>query len=1186
MNFQIGIDVGAAGVKAALVLPKQHVQSVLNRSTARASLRLLGADARGGVGVLVARPRRTQGRPLEVAQALLDELLGYVATESATSIAVTGSAGIMVAKALNVSRCNEFQAITRAIDLLHPHVRTVFEIGGETSKYLHLEPDPGTGTLGILDYSMNGDCAAGTGAFLDQQASRLQYAVEDIGQIVAGAERAAQIAGRCSVFAKSDMIHAQQKGFTPPEVLRGLCNAVATNYRSAVVRGRVAVAPVAFIGGVSANSAVVQGMREAFELEDGVMFVPEGAESLAAVGAAIIAVETSKHRNVETSKRQNVETTKHRNAESPDQQHTFPTSPPLNLDNVKLLHDRVTEYELPENGDTVDAYLGFDIGSVGTKLVLIDDNGDVIHSIFTRTEGRPIEVVSRCLREMEEAVGSRVRVCAVGSTGSGRELIGELVGADSINDEITAHKTGATFIGDRLLGKRPDTIFEIGGQDSKYISLEAEGSRNVETSKRQNVETSKSQNVETGRLPATQLWHRRLAGGVTGETPMLPETTTGETPVPQCPSVPHLPSRTAKKPIVCNAEMAEDVICDPLRASAPLREPSTTPLCEPPADSIVVDFTMNEACAAGTGSFLEERAEELGVSIKGEFAELALQSKAPIKLGERCTVFMERDVNTYMQRGAKRGDVIAGLAYSIGYNYINRVVRGRRIGDCIFFQGGTAYNNAVAAAFSAITGKEIIVPPHNAVLGAIGVALLAKEKVTATGSSTRFRGYDVSRISYSLREFTCNGCINCCSVQEFKVEGEKTFWGDKCSDRYRKQTKVDRKPTIPDLVALRLELLHADDDGDAGSESSQPPPSLREDGKPPLVLRKDGTPVRIGIPMAMYTIDLLPLWRRFFRDCGFDVVTSADTNKRIVQMGLDAVVAEPCFPIIVAHGHVADLVDEGVDYLWLPNILSTETKFLDNESHVCPWGQTLPFVIRQAPPFRSWQDRILCPRLELREGIEQLRQGLVQTARDLGVRQPVAEHAFDAAVAAQRRFRSAYEQAGSEALETLAQTGESGMVIVGRPYNIHDAGLNISVAKKLRDFYGVNVLPIDALPVADIDVRDVNDNMYWEYGRKILAAAKIVGEHPNLHIIYITNFKCGPDSYIKGFVRPASGKPYLTLQFDGHSNDAGMMTRCEAYLDSKGILRWWRQQKSKPTRDTILRDERSTSPRCPTPVPG
>ena len=1054
MNICIGVDVGAVSVKAALLLPQDRVEPIVGRTGDHPLLRALRFPTKNGAAVLVARYQRTRGRPLESVRALLAELLEAVGVGSVGGLMLTGSGSPLVSEALGVPRCNEFQAIARATDLLHPEVRTVFEIGGETSKYLRLEPDPGSGVLGILDYSTNGDCAAGTGAFLDQQASRLQYSVEDIGEIVEGAERAAQIAGRCSVFAKSDMIHAQQKGFTPPEVLRGLCNAVATNFKSAVVKGRRPVAPIALVGGVSANSAVVRALHETLELDEGSLLVPEAAESVGAVGAAVVASGSSEERRTAVRHAMKRLTGKRDTAGQ-----AFPTSPPLTLDRVTLLHDRIRSYELPTSGAGIDAYLGLDIGSVGTKLVVIDGLGDVVHSIFTRTEGRPIEVVSRCLRELEEAIGSHVRIRAVGSTGSGRELIGELAGADSINDEITAHKTGATFIADRLLGgKRPDTIFEVGGQDSKYISLQSEG------------------------------------GG----------------------------SR----------------------------------------DTIVVDFTMNEACAAGTGSFLEERAEELGVSIKGEFSELALSSRAPIKLGERCTVFMERDVNTYMQRGARREDVIAGLAYSIAYNYINRVVRGRLIGECIFFQGGTAYNHAVAAAFSAVTGKEIIVPPHNAVLGAIGAALLAKEKVTATGSETRFRGYDMSAVDYTLREFTCKGCGNHCSIQEFKVEGEKTFWGDKCSDRYRKQTKTGRKPTIPDLVALRHELLNADDDQDPADAV--------------------GT---IGLPMAMYTFDLLPLWRRFFRDCGFKVLVSNETNRETVQQGLDTIVAEPCFPVIVAHGHVAELVREGVDHIWLPNILSAETKFMDNESHVCPWGQTLPFVIRRAPVFRSWHGRILCPTIRLREGAEHLREVLVEAAAALGVRRERAGQAFDAGLAALRRFRSGYVQAGEAALNLLEQTGETGIVMVGRPYNIHDAGVSLSAARKLRDRYGVNVLPIDALPLADVDVRDVNDNMYWEYGRRILAAAKIVGRHPNLHMIYITNFKCGPDSFVKGFVRPASGKPFLTLQFDGHSNDAGMMTRCEAYLDSKGILRWWRSAKHEPTAKRS-KAEPSTSRRWPTPVPG
>jgi predicted CoA-substrate-specific enzyme activase len=1051
MSIYLGIDVGAISLKAALLMPRDVAGAVSER--AGELLRPVSLPDESPDAVLAIRPRRTRGRPLETTRDLLRELLPCLEGSGMAGLAVTGSGGRLVADVLEAATCNEFQACTRAINLLHPAVRTVFEMGGETSRFLRLEPDPSSGTLGIMDYETNGDCAAGTGAFLDQQASRLKFAVEDIGGVVASADRAAQIAGRCSVFAKSDMIHAQQKGFAPAEVLHGLCNAVATNFKSAVVRGRTPVPPIALLGGVSANSAVVGGLREVFELDEQQLFVPESAESLPAIGAALSAAEQPGD-TLDAAKRLAL-----LDAATKRDGHDFPRMQPLTLDRVKLLRDRVPAYQLPADKTPIDAYLGLDIGSVGTKLALIDDNGEVVHSIFTRTEGRPIEVVTRCLREMEEAVGWGVRIRAVGSTGSGRELIGELVGADSINDEITAHKTGATFVGDRLLGRRPDTIFEIGGQDSKYIRIESE------------------------------------SGGQANE-------------------------------------------------------------------SIVVDFTMNEACAAGTGSFLEERAEELGVSIRNDFARLALSSRAPVKLGERCTVFMERDVNSYMQRGADRADVIAGLAYSVALNYINRVVRGRPIGDCVFFQGGTAYNDAVASAFSIITGKEIIVPPHNAVLGAIGAALLAKEKIVKTGAATRFRGCDLGQVDYALREFTCRGCGNHCSIQEFTVEDEKTFWGDKCSDRYRKQAKTERKPVIPDLVALRNELLHADDQGD-----------------PP------GAKTAIGIPMTMYAWDYLPFWRRFWRDCGFSVVLSAETNRRTVRAGFDSVVAEPCFPIIAAHGHVADLVDKGVDYVFLPNLITTGKREGDLWSYVCPWGSTLPFVLRQAAPFRDWRGRILCPMISFQDGIDFVQKAMVRSATDLGVKSRVAKRAFQAGLAAQRHFVEAYDQAGRVALATLERSNEPGMVLVGRPYNIHDAGISLSVARKLRDQYGVNVLPVDALPLDGIDISDICDNMYWSYGRKILAAGKLVAEHQNLHIIYVTNFKCGPDSFLKGFIRPASEKPFLTLQFDGHSNDAGMMTRCEAYLDSKGILRWWRTCKSKPEHE-VSPAEPSTSPKWRTPVPG
>ena len=222
---------------------------------------------------------------------------------------------------------------------------------------------------------------------------------------------------------------------------------------------------------------------------------------------------------------------------------------------------------------------------------------------------------------------------------------------------------------------------------------------------------------------------------------------------------------------------------------------------------VVVDFTMNEACAAGTGSFLEEQAEKLGVEIKDEFANLALASKHPARLGERCTVFMERDVTALMLKGAAVDDICAGLAYSVALNYLNRVVRGRKIGNVIFFQGGTAYNDAVTAAFSQILQKRIIVPPHNGVIGAIGMALIARERMLGGSAPSKFRGYDLSKVNFTTRDFVCRACSNYCDMKEFKIEGERSFWGDKCGDRYRKRAKTDRKPVIADLLEHHQRLL-------------------------------------------------------------------------------------------------------------------------------------------------------------------------------------------------------------------------------------------------------------------------------------------------------------------------------------------------------------------------------------------
>ena len=1019
MGLSLGIDTGSVSVKFAVIGETDEDRELLDRIASESGGQFLTPEDLGTkseIPLIVSRYRRLKGEPAAATLKALRAALELLPDKSAPAGAsITGSGGRLVAQMTGVTFFNEFRAVARAFDTLYPDIRTVFEMGGETSKYVLLQPDPDSGALGLVDYEKSGDCAAGTGSFIDQQALRLQYSVEEIGDLVAATERAPTIAGRCSVFAKSDMIHAQQKGYRPPEILKGLCEAVSRNFKSAICKGKDIIPPVAFIGGVAKNQGIVGALRKLFELDDGSLTVPPFYAWMGAIGAALM------HRNEQPKPFSLADLDKaERSAPSEDE---FPRSVKLDLEKVQLLRHRTKPYVFPEGSTPIDAFLGIDIGSISTNLVVIDGGGNLVYEIYARTQSRPIEVVDEGLAEIKREIGDKIRILGVGTTGSGRELIGELTGADTVNDEITAHQTGANHIAAALLNDQVDTIFEIGGQDSKFIRLQ---------------------------------------------------------------------------------------------------------------DGIVVDFTMNEACAAGTGSFLEERADELGISIKGEFAEMAMRSDAPIKLGERCTVFIESDVKHFLKRGAPVEDVVAGLAYSVAYNYINRVVRGRDIGGTIFFQGGTAYNDAVAAAFSKILDKEIIVPPHNGVVGAYGVALLARDKMQALGTETTFRGFSLKAVNFTTKEFTCKGCSNFCDIIRFDIEGSSSYWGDRCSDRYRKKAKVEKEPVIPDLFEVYNGVLMRGYDPEAGNGPS------------------------IGIPRTMFFYDRFPFWNEVFRQLGARVVLSDESNRKITTAGQESVMAEPCFPIKLAHGHIADLLDKEADYILLPNNINAEAPpECETLNSVCPWNTTLPYVAASARRFSEHRDRFLSPTMHFRLGAHYIARELAKALKPLGHSPAAVRRAVESGFEVQQAFREELLKAGEDALRILDETGERGIVLLGRPYNIYDPGSNLDTPDKLRKYYGVNVIPLDFLPLDQVDITDVNENMYWNYGRRIIAAAKLVRSYPNLHLIYITNFKCGPDSYVKHFIVDASGKPFLTLQYDGHANDAGVMTRCEAYLESKGMLRWW-----------------------------
>lgn len=309
-------------------------------------------------------------------------------------------------------------------------------------------------------------------------------------------------------------------------------------------------------------------------------------------------------------------------------------------------------------------YLGIDVGSVSMNIAAVDDNTEVVFKLYTRTNGQPLEVIKEGLKTLKEAMPPGFKVGGVGTTGSGRQLAGVVVGADIVKNEITAHATATTFF-----IPEARTIFEIGGQDSKLIILE---------------------------------------------------------------------------------------------------------------NGIVTDFAMNTVCAAGTGSFLDHQSERLGIPIE-EFGDMALKARESVRIAGRCTVFAESDMIAKQQFGFSKADIINGLCEALVRNYINNLGRGKKFKPVYVFQGGVAANKGIKAAFEREINDRVIVPEYYNVMGAIGVAILARDFIKENGKTTTFRGLDAVDFEFQPSTFECSGCSNHCEV--IKVEVDKrtiAMWGDRC----------------------------------------------------------------------------------------------------------------------------------------------------------------------------------------------------------------------------------------------------------------------------------------------------------------------------------------------------------------------------------------------------------------------
>jgi predicted CoA-substrate-specific enzyme activase len=232
---------------------------------------------------------RTHGQPLRTVQRVLNELVARIPPEKIAGMYSTGVGGKLLSELLGGEFVNEIIAQARSIEHFHPEVRTIIDIGGEDSKLILIEKEKGR--LKIGDFAMNTLCAAGTGSFLDQQASRLGLTIEGFGELALRSENPPRIAGRCSVFAKSDMIHLQQIATPDYDIVAGLCYALARNFKSNIGKGRPFKVPISFQGGVAANVGMRRAFMDILEVNEKDLIIPEHFASMGALGAIWVSLD-------------------------------------------------------------------------------------------------------------------------------------------------------------------------------------------------------------------------------------------------------------------------------------------------------------------------------------------------------------------------------------------------------------------------------------------------------------------------------------------------------------------------------------------------------------------------------------------------------------------------------------------------------------------------------------------------------------------------------------------------------------------------------------------------------------------------------------------------------------------------------------------------------------------------------
>ncbi len=978
--LNVGIDVGSTTVKIVVMDNKNDI--------------------------LYSNYRRHYSDTKKVIENLLEEVI-IKFNKCDFRLVGTGSGCIALSAYLNIPFVQEVIACKNAVKKYASSTDVAIELGGEDAKIIYFGQS--------IEQRMNGSCAGGTGAFLDQMAILLNTDTPGLNELAMKGTKIYPIASRCGVFAKTDIQPLINEGAHKEDIALSIMQAVVNQTISGLSCGKPIKGNVIFLGGpLSYLSTLRDRFIKTLNLQPEEVIIPNDAQLFVCIGA-ILDKDKSEVLTLNQISKLISKLSDFKEEQSNSLEPLFKDE----IDYERFLNrhnkNKVKKKELTNYKG--DVFVGIDAGSTTAKLVALDSKGNLLYQNYKSNKGTPVDTIKEMIIHLYNKLPKEAVIRLAGSTGYGELLIKTAFNLDISEIETMAHYEAANYF---LPGV--ESIIDIGGQDMKYIKIK---------------------------------------------------------------------------------------------------------------DNAVDTIMLNEACSSGCGSFIETLAKSLNISIS-EFVNLAIDSKSPIDLGSRCTVFMNSKIKQTQKEGRPLGDIFAGLSYSVVKNAIMKVMKIRDInilGDKIVVQGGTFLNDAVLKAFETVTGKEVVRPDIAGLMGAYGVALIAidnyKNYENKNIISSILSKNEIEDLIIKTSHTRCNRCENHCELTVNSFNKKNFISGNRCE---RGSGNNGSNTLLPNMYQYKYDRLF---------------------NYKPLENPTRGV---IGIPRVLNMYENYPLWFTLFTNLGFKVVLSDHSNRRIYEKGIESMPSESvCYPAKLVHGHIINLIEKDVKTIFYPCIMYETKEFSSSDNNYnCPIVTSYSEAIKlNVEALKENDIKFINPFLPLEaKGLYKRIMELLEF-KEYKFKGKELINAINDALLEQQKFKDEIKSKGEEFLKYLELHNEKAIVLAGRPYHL-DKEVNHGIDTMINSL-GIAVLTEDSIcHMSNVDskLRVVDQ---WAYHSRVYHAADVVSRYENIELVELNSFGCGLDAIITDQteeILKKNGKLYTTIKIDEINNLGAAKIRIRSLIAS------------------------------------